>query len=294
MSKSIIFGASGQTGSYLASILSQLGHQVIKVSRRDSDRQMDIAVLDEVEKLILQEQPDFIFHLAAQSSTRHDALFDNHRAISTGTLNVLESAYRHVPHARIFITGSGVQFLNLGPPINEKTPFEALSPYAVARIHSVYAARYYRKLGLKAYVGYLFHHESPRRPHHHVSQLVAQAALAIAEGRQSRLKLGDITVRKEWTFAGDVAEAIYLLTAQDAIHEAVIGSGELHSIREWVEACFSALGLNWESCVDATPGFQAEYSVLASDPTLIKSLGWAPKRSFLDLARIMVGKAQSS
>src|SRR4030088_2180660 len=138
MAKAIIFGASGQTGTYLGEVLDRLGYDVIKSSRTSSSCPVDIAEFVGVEKLIATQGPDLIFHLAARSTTRHEALFDNHSAISTGTLNVLEAAKRHVPGARVFITGSGVQFVNLGKAINEEPPFEAFSPFAAAPMYSAH------------------------------------------------------------------------------------------------------------------------------------------------------------
>ena len=198
------------------------------------------------------------------------------------------AALRHVPSARVFITGSGVQFVNVGKPINEEIPFEASSPYAVARIHSVYAARYYRQRGLLTYVGYLFHHESPLRPLSHVSQKVVRAACAIASGRETRLELGDLTVTKEWTYAGDVAEGIATLVEQENLFEAVIGSGEGYTIGQWVETCFSALGLDWRRHVSVAQSFIPEYKLLVSDPQRIFGLGWKPKITFVELAKLMI------
>ncbi len=288
MAKAIIFGASGQTGTYLGEVLDRRGYDVIKSSRTSSSCPVDIADFVGVERLIATQRPDLIFHLAARSTTRHEALFDNHSAISTGTLNVLEGAKRHVPGARVFITGSGVQFANLGKPINEETPFEASSPYSVARIHSVYAARYYRRLGLATYVGYLFHHESPLRPPVHVSQKVARAACAIASGTETKLELGDLTVTKEWTYAGDVAEGIVAMLQQDRVFEAVIGSGEGYTIEQWVETCFWTVGLDWRRHVSVIPGFLPEYKFLVSDPRRIFALGWKPKTSLSELAKLMI------
>jgi len=132
-------------------------------------------------------------------------VWQNHATIATGSLNVLEAVYKHSPAARVFITGSGVQFENRGVPISETDPFEASSLYGVSRIASVYAARYYRSLGVKAYVGYLFHHESPLRKPHHVSRKIVDAVRRISAGSDEIIELGDVSVRKEWTFAGDVA-----------------------------------------------------------------------------------------
>src|SRR5258708_16841711 len=131
-------------------------------------------------------------------------------------------------------------------------------------MHAVYAAHYYRRLGLATYVDYLFHHESPFRPPGHVSQKVVRAASAIASGKEAKLELGDLTVVKEWTFAGDVADAIATLVAQDNVFEAVIGSGMGHTIEQWVETCFSLVNLDWRPYVQITPGFAAEYKFLVS------------------------------
>ena len=213
--KAVVFGASGQDGYYLIEQLARRAVEAVGVSRSGEGRRGDVARLGDVEAILRDVRPQQIFHLAARSTTRHDALFENHETISTGTLNVLECARRDCPDARVFITGSGVQFRNDGAPIDEETPFEASSPYAVARIQSVYAARYYRSLGLKAYVGYLFHHDSPRRGASHLSALIAGAAQRIGAGSPEVLELGDVSVVKEWTFAGDVTEGMLALLSAD-------------------------------------------------------------------------------
>jgi len=195
--KAIIFGANGQDGHYIYNLCTLRGIETIGVSRTGNWLNGDVSQYDLVEQLIKEHLPDYIFHLAANSTTRHDALFENHETISTGTLNILESARRHSPESRVFITGSAVQFENTGRPITETDNFEAKSPYAVARIQSVYAARYFRSLGLPVYVGYLFHHESPLRKPDHVSQKIALAVKRIARGSDEVLELGDITVEKE-------------------------------------------------------------------------------------------------
>ncbi len=172
--KTIVFGANGQDGHYLVELLRRQDVEILGVSRAGPWHHADVGDFSAVETLIRENEPDYIFHLAAQSTTSHEALFENHRTISTGTINVLEAAHRHCPEARVFITGSGVQFCNVGAALDENTPFEASSPYAIARIQSVFAARYYRSLGLRTYVGYLFHHESPRRPPKHLSRMIAR------------------------------------------------------------------------------------------------------------------------
>jgi GDPmannose 4,6-dehydratase len=287
--KALIFGSSGQDGHYMHQLLIGKGLEVIGISRSSAEVRGNVADYSFVRSTIEKHRPDFIFHFAAQSTTAHKAIFENHEAIATGTLNILESCRLHVPGCRIFITGSGVQFVNSGKPIHETDPFEASSAYAVARIHSVYAARYYRSLGLKTYVGYLFHHESPFRKPGHISQLTTQAIKRIAAGSREKIPLGDIAVRKEWTFAGDVAEAMLTLVSQEHVSEAVIGTGITHSIQEWLEVCFAQVGKDWKDFVEpAGDRFTAEYAVLASNPETLHSLGWKPRISFEQLAALML------
>jgi len=165
---------------------------------------------------------------------------------------------------------------------------EASSLYAVARIQSAYAARYYRSRGLRTFVGYLFHHESPLRKPSHMSMRIALAAQRIAREGHGRLEIGDTSVVKEWTFAGDVAQAMLRLLRQDDVSEAVIGSGEGHSIEEWLERCFSLAGLAWRDHVDLVPGFAVEYASLVSRPGRLRSLGWSPTVSFAELAEMLM------
>lgn len=286
--KAIIFGASGQDGHYLIDLCKLKQIDPIGVSRSGNGVKGDVSNYEEVEQLIVEHKPAYIFHVAAKSTTRHDALFENHETISTGTLNILEAVKRHCPGARVFITGSGVQFENRGLPISETDAFEASSPYAVARIQSVYAARYYRSLGLKVYVGYLFHHESPLRKPNHVSQMIALAAQRIAKGSKEIIELGDISVEKEWTFAGDVARGIFTLVEQDSVFEAVIGSGETYSIENWLEQCFRIIGRDWHNHVRLREGFTSEYKRLYSNPRTMSGLGWFPAVKLPELAEMMI------
>ena len=196
---------------------------------------------------------------------------------------------RHAPQARIFLPGSGVQFTNQEQPISERDPFAASSPYALARIHSIYAGRYYRGLGLRVFAGYLFHHESPLRKRTHVSKLIAEAARRIAGGSNEVIELGDITVEKEWTYAGDVVEGIFTLVNQDQVFEAVIGSGKAYSIGDWLNECFAIAGTDWREHVRLQKGYVPEYRRLVSNPGTMQDLGWRPKVGIAELARLMMG-----
>jgi GDPmannose 4,6-dehydratase len=285
--RALVFGANGQDGYYLAQLCKTLGIECIGISRSGNWHQGDISNYQQVEQLVRHYSPDYIFHLAANSTTRHDVLFENHQTISTGTLNVLEAVYQHSPKTKVFIAGSGLQFENKGEPISEKTPFAATSPYAVARIQSVYAARYYRSLGISTYVGYLFHHESPQRKDNHISKKIILATKRIASGSEEIIELGDITVEKEWAFAGDIVEGILKLVRQDQIFEAVIGTGVAYSIQNWLEECFALIDKNWSDHVHLKTDFTPDFNRLVSDPSVIKTLDWEPTMSLHELACMM-------
>lgn len=286
--KAIIFGVNGQDGFYLSRLLEEKGIAVIGVSRSGNFLKTNIANFTEVAELIKTNAPDFIFHLAANSTTRHDALFENHETISTGTFNILEAVRLHAPDAKVFISGSGLQFENKNLPIKETDPFEARDAYSVSRIQSVYAARYFRMLGVKVYVGYFFNHDSPRRSERHMAQKIAATAIRIANGSNEKLEIGDMSVIKEWTYAGDVVEGIWLLVNQEAIFEANISSGLGYSILDWIKECFALIGKNHQDYVIERNDFKAEYRQLISDSALITSMGFSPKMSFTALAKMMI------
>lgn len=272
----------------MAELCKQQGVEPIGVSRSGDWVRGDVGDAALVRAIVKEHSPAYVFHLAANSTTRHAALFENQSTIVNGTLNILECVYTMKLPARVFISGSGLQFENDGKPISEQARFDASSAYALARIESVYAARYFRLLGMKTYVGYFFHHESPRRHSTHVSQQVVSAAKRIKAGSGEILEVGDLSVRKEWTFAGDVVRAVWTLVNQDSISEAVIGSGKTYSIGDWVEAVFAHLQLDWRKHVREREGFKPEYKLLVSNPHLMYTLGWRPTVGLNELARKMV------
>jgi GDPmannose 4,6-dehydratase len=289
----LIFGSGGQDGFYLKELLDKKGFKTIGLSRNSGDIIGDVGDFSFVEKIIYDIKPNYIFHLAANSSTSHNALFDNHKAISTGTINILESVRNHSKHARVFLSGSAMQFKNNGNPIDESTPFNALSPYSVSRIHSVYAARYYRsKFNLNVYIGYLFNHDSPRRKENHVNQKIVEGVIRIVNGSKEILRIGNPNTRKEFNYAGDVVEAIWCLVNQTAVHEIVIGSGLALSIKEWLEYCFGKFNLNWKDHVEIDGSFVSEYELLVSNPALLFQLGWTPQVQPFELADMMLTSTQ--
>ncbi len=284
----LIFGANGQDGFYLSELLRQANMDVIAVSRSAGGIQADVADYATVEQLIKTHRPAYIFHLAANSTTRHDVLFENHATISTGTLNILESVKKHSPASKVFISGSGLQFKNDNKPIKESDPFEARDPYSVSRIQSVYAARYYRRLGIQTYVGYFFNHDSPRRSERHMAKMISEAARRIGAGSAEKLEIGDLAAVKEWTYAGDVVKGVWALVQQDAVTEANIGSGLGYSIEDWLEACFGLVHKDWKQSVIKRENFIAEYRLLVSDSSRMLSLGWKPEVSLAGLAAMMM------
>jgi len=288
--KALIFGISGQDGFYLNKLLSTQNIEVIGISRTEHADWIkgDVKDFNFVSSLIKYNKPDYIFHFAANSTTSHTALFENHDTISTGTFNILEAVLQHSKQSKVFLSGSAVQFENKGLPINEETPFAALSPYAISRIQSVYAGRYYRNLGLQVYVGYFFNHDSPLRTDRHINQKIAMAIKRIAKGSNEKIEIGDSSVQKEFNYAEDLMWAIWQLMKQDLIQEAVIGSGIAYSIKDWIDTCFQLIGKSPSEYIIENASFKPEYRILVSDPQVLFSMGYRPKLSMQQLANIMM------
>jgi GDPmannose 4,6-dehydratase len=284
----LIFGAGGQDGFYLSELLKKQEVKIVGISRNGNFINADIANYKDVCEIIGQHRPEYVFHLAANSTTRHDAMFENHATISTGTLNILESVRNFSPGTKVFISGSGLQFKNKNKPISETDPFEARDPYCVSRIQSVYAARYFRTLGIRVYVGYFFNHDSPLRTERHMTKKIAETAKRIGAGSNEKLEIGDIDVIKEYTYAGDIVKGIWTLVNQDEISEANIASGLGYSIENWLVECFGQIHRNWQDHVIIKKDFVADYKILVSDPSRIFSLGWKPEVSFRELATILM------
>jgi GDPmannose 4,6-dehydratase len=287
--KAIIFGINGQDGKLLSSFLKKISIDVIGISRSSYGIIGDIVDFSFVKKIINDEKPEYIFHFAANSSTSHNTLFDNHNAISTGTINILEAVKIYSPYTKIFLSGSALQFKNYGLPIDENSIFDSSSAYSLARIHSTYAGRYYRaSFGLQIYNGFFFNHDSEYRSEKHINQKIVSVAKRISSGSIEKLNIGNIEVLKEFNYAGDVVEAVWKLVNQTNLFEVVIGCGEVHSIREWAEYCFNKVNLNLKDHLVINENFKSEYKILKSNPRLIYSIGWQPKVKFHQLADLMM------
>lgn len=285
--KAIIFGSSGQDGQYLQDLLAAENITVIAVSTRDSIIVGSVGDYSFVSELIKTHQPEFIFHLAAKSSTRHDLILDNHEAIVSGTVYILEAVKKYSPHTKCFLSGSGLQFVNEDKPIKETDAFDPNSAYSLNRIQSVQAARYYRGLGIQAYVGYFFNHDSVLRPENHMAKRIITAVKKIAKGSKEKILIGDLHARKEWGFAGDMVKAIWTLVNQDKQYEATIGTGMAYSILDWINKCFSFINENSAEYIVKDDNFQSPYKILVSNPETIFSLGWQPQVEFEQLAKML-------
>ncbi len=288
--KALIFGAAGQDGQYMGRLLDERRIRWLGVARQSGFLQGDVADGEFVSRVIAEYRPTHIFHFAAKSTTRHEVLVENHRAITTGTVNILEAARLFSPTARVFLSGSALQLKNIGLPIDETAAPDPSSAYATARIHSLFCARYFRRqFGMLVYFGYFFNHDSELRGPQHINRLIIDVANRIAVGSDEKLTIGDPTVRKEFNYAGDMMRAVWTLVNQDRLFEVVLGSGEAHSLQEWIDYCFDRLGLVARDHVVADETFRADYPILVSNPALIRSLGWAPTMGFHKLADMMMG-----
>lgn len=287
--KVLIFGSNGQDGYYLSKLCKRRGCQVVAASRHNADHLGSIADPDFVRCVLDSAKPDIIFNLAALSSTAHASIAENNLTIGDGTLNILEAVDRLALKCKVFLSGSVLQFTNRGQPIDERTPWDSETPYAAVRNYSNFLARYYRTRGVNVYFGYLFHHESPRRPLHHIARAIADAAM-----RGMPIKINDATVMKEWNYAGDMVEAMWAFIHQDEIFEMCLGSGEVRSIYEWADACYSSFGLHAADFVEEAPLPEDHLTKrYQSDPKLLLHTGWRPRIGFDELARMMTQRTDT-
>lgn len=280
MRQAIITGGNGQDGYYLAELLRHYQIEPVLVNRGSG---IELGSAQVVEGLVESVRPEFIFHLAANSTVDHMAASHNHDTISSGSLNILEAVKKHAPQCRVFLAGSAYQFLNNGNAIKETDPWDTRSVYCAARGYSNLLARAYRSMGLSVYFGYFFHHDSPRRGMRHLSGQIANAAKS-----RIPISIGDVTVVKEWTWAGDSMEAVWSLVNQDAIWEANIGTGIGRTVAEFCDACYRCAGLHWRDYVFADENFKPHFRRLVCNPERIYSTGWRPRYDLEYLANAMV------
>jgi GDPmannose 4,6-dehydratase len=306
----LITGITGQDGSYLAEFLLDQGYGVVGMVRRSStvnfgriehiqDRLTLVHgdLLDQTSLIDLMSEykPDEIYNLAAQSfvpvSWKQPVLTGEFTAL--GVTRMLEAMRSIVPEARFYQASSSEMFGKVREvPQNEHTPFYPRSPYGVAKVYGHWITVNYREsYDLFACSGILFNHESPRRGLEFVTRKVSYAVAQIKLGLAHELHLGNLDSRRDWGYAGDYVQAMWLMLQQDRPDDYVVGMGETHSVRELCQVAFGYVGLDWESYVVSDPAFYrpAEVDLLVSDPTKAKEkLGWKAHVSFQELIQMMV------
>ena len=316
MKRALITGITGQDGSYLAEFLLAKGYEVHGLIRRsstfntdridhlykdfhDPEARMylhygDLSVSSHLIKLLYDIQPDEIYHLGAQSHVRVSFDMPEYTGDITGlgTLRMLEAIRKTGIQTRFYQASSSEMYGATPSPQNEMTPFEPQSPYAAAKVYAYYMVKNYRKAyNLFASNGILFNHESPRRGETFVTRKITRAATRIKLGLQKKLYLGNLEAKRDWGFAGDFVEAMWLILQQEKPDDFVIATGENHSVREFAEKVFKKLGLDYKEYVETDPRYfrPTEVDVLLGDPTRAQILlGWKPKVNFEQLIDMMI------
>jgi GDPmannose 4,6-dehydratase len=317
MTTSLICGVSGQDGAYLAHLLLKKGHIVYGTSRDaqiSSFRNLEIlgiksqvnlrsmAINDfrSVLQIITKVQPDEIYNLAGQTSVglSFEQPVETLESIAVGSLNLLEA---------IRFTGRPIKFYNAasseifgdtqGAPAHELTPFSPRSPYAVAKATSFWEVANYREAyGLFACSGVLFNHDSPLRPERFVTQKIIAAACRIAGGSTEKLQLGNIEIQRDWGWAPDYVEAMYLMLQQQQPADYVIATGETHKLETFIAKTFEQLGLNWQDYVVIKEELRRPTDITISKGEPLKAqqqLGWQAKYKILDIIQKMIEFKQS-
>ena len=316
MKKAFVTGITGQDGSYLAEFLLNMGYEVHGLIRRsstfnteridhlyhdfhDPDAKLflhygDLSVSAQLMDLLSSIRPDEIYNLGAQSHVRVSFDMPEYTGDVTGlgTLRILEAIRKTGIKTKFYQASSSEMFGAAPPPQNESTLFQPRSPYAAAKVYSYYITRNYRDAyGLFAANGILFNHESPRRGETFVTRKITRAAAQIKLGLKDKLYLGNLDAKRDWGFAGDYVEAMWLMLQQDQPDDFVIATGETHSVKEFVEMVFAKLNLDHRKYVSIDKRYfrPSEVDALLGDATKArKVLGWQPKVSFEKLVDMMI------
>ncbi len=322
MKKALITGITGQDGSYLAELLLSKGYETHGLIRRsssfntdridhiyvdphDPDAKLhlhygDLSDSSQLTNLIYNIEPDEIYHLGAQSHVRVSFEMPEYSNDVTGlgTVRILESIRKSGIKCRFYQASSSEMFGATPPPQNELTPFQPRSPYACAKLMAHWTAVNYRDgYDLFAVTGILFNHESPRRGETFVTRKITKAISNILLGRQDYLFLGNLEPTRDWGYAPEYVEMMWAMLQQDNPEDFVVGTGETHSVKEFVEEAFSYAGLDWKEYVKTDPNYfrPTEVESLKSDPSKAKDiLGWKAAVGFSDLVKIMVDADMSA
>ena len=315
MKKALITGITGQDGSYLAELLLSKDYEVHGLVRRassfnrariehihldpENDARLilhygDVTDTGSLIGLVQEVQPDEIYHLAAQSHVRVSFDMPEYTGDVTGlgVIRLLEAIHKSGIKTRFYQASSSEMFGCAKPPQSELTPFEPQSPYAVAKVYAYWTTVNYRH-GYQIYAsnGILFNHESPRRGETFVTRKITHALAAIVAGKQKELSLGNLEARRDWGYAPDYVAAMWKMLQCDAAGDFVVGTGEAHSVREFLDEAFGYLNMDWHDYVKIDPRYYRpnEVDFLQADPGKAqRAFGWEPRVFFKDLVRIMV------
>lgn len=316
MKRALITGVTGQDGSYLAELLLKKGYEVHGVKRRSSSFNTervdpiyadfhesgsrfflhfgDLSDAGSLWKLLYEVQPDEVYNLAAQSHVRvsFDVPEYTSDVTALGTLRLLEGIRQTGIKTRFYQASSSEMFGSTPPPQNEQTVFHPRSPYACAKLFAHAAAVNYREsYGLFAASGILFNHESPRRGETFVTRKITRAVAHIKLGLQEKLYLGNLEAKRDWGYAPEYVEAMWQMLQQEKPGDYVIGTGEMHSVAEFVNVAFSQVDLDWREFVKIDSRYYrpAEVDFLQADPAKAAAqLGWVARTGFEELVRLMV------
>jgi GDPmannose 4,6-dehydratase len=316
MKKAFVTGITGQDGSYLSELLLGKGYEVHGLIRRastfntdridhlyrdshDPEARLflhygDLSVSGQLMDLLYDIRPDEIYHLGAQSHVRVSFDIPEYTGDITGlgTLRLLEAVRKTGIKTKFYQASSSEMFGAAPPPQNELTPFQPRSPYAAAKVYSYHIMKNYRDAyRIFACNGILFNHESPRRGETFVTRKITRAAAQIKLGLKDKLYLGNLEAKRDWGFAGDYVEAMWLMLQQDVPDDYVIATGEGHSVREFVETVFEKLGLDYKEYVVIDPRYfrPTEVDSLLGDAARARNvLGWTPKVHFKQLIDMMI------
>ena len=317
MKKALVTGITGQDGSYLAELLLSKGYEVFGLVRRSSTFNTgridhlyedphetgvrlrliygDLNDASSLNQILRQVRPNEIYNLGAQSHVRVSFDIPEYTAevSGLGTIRLLEAIRESGVECRFYQASSSELYGKVrNIPQNEETPFHPRSPYACAKAYAYYITVNYREAyGLHASNGILFNHESPRRGETFVTRKVTRAVAHIKHGLQDKVFLGNLDAKRDWGFAGDYVEGMWLMLQQDVPDDYVLATGETHSVRELLDVAFGRAELDWHKHVEIDPRYfrPAEVDLLLGDASKAKrELGWRPKVAFRDLVEMMV------
>lgn len=317
MKKALITGITGQDGSYLAELLLEKGYEVHGIIRRSSsfnteridhlykdphinDVRMflyygDLSDSSNLSRLLEKIQPDEIYNLAAQSHVRVSFDMPEYTAdvVGLGTIRILDAIKETQIKTKFYQASTSELYGKVvETPQTERTPFYPRSPYACAKLYSYWITVNYREsYNMYACNGILFNHESPRRGETFVTKKITHAIAKILNKEQDKLYLGNLDAKRDWGYAKDYVEAMWLMLQQEKAEDYVIATGETHSVREFLDEAFGLVGLDWKKYVEIDPRYYrpAEVDILLGDPTKAKEkLGWTPKTTFKELVKIML------